>query len=170
MTKMKKPKSKPNDEHQQVIDKLCRMDLSDLQCLQQRIYEHNLEKKIETEVRKKIEEKIAEEIENNEKIKKNIELMRLEAEKRRANKKKELEKLLLIELENERQEELAYQEQRKALAANTKKIQEEKERQLKEQIRKFEDVFIKQESAFLKIIQSCNPEMAPPIDIFKKTT
>jgi len=168
MTKMKKPKSKQNDEHQQVIEKFSRMDLSDLQCFQQKINEQNLEKKIETEVRKKIEEKIAEDIENNEKIKKNIEMMRLEAEKRRANKKKELEKLLLIELENERQEELAYQEQRKALAANTKKIQEEKERQLKEQIRKFEDVFGKQESAFLKIIQSCNPEMAPSIDIFKK--
>ena len=167
-TKIKKLKSRPNEEHQQVINKFSRMDLSDLQSFQQKIYEQNLEKKIETEVRKKIEEKIAEEIENNEKIMKNIELMKLEAEKRHVNKRKELEKLLLIELEKERQEELAYQEQRKALAANTKKIQEEKERQLKEQIRKFEDVFIKQESAFLKIIQSCNPEMAPSIDIFKK--
>ncbi|XP_070501368.1 mRNA export factor Gle1 isoform X2 [Chironomus tepperi] len=164
-----KPKlNETNIEHQQVIDKISRMDLGDLQCIQQKILEKSIGKKIETEVRKKLEEKRDEEIHNYEKIKKNIEMMRLEAEKRHENKMKEFEKRLQIELEKERQKELVYQEQRKALADNTKKIQEEKEKKLKEQIRKFDDVFTKQEAAFLKIIQSCNPEMAPSLDVFKK--
>lgn len=162
----KKSTAKP--EHQQVIDKMSRMDLNDLQCFQHKFYEQSAERKIQSEVRKKLEEKRAEEIHNHEIIMKNIEMMRREAEIRHDVKRKELERKIQAEMEKERQKELIYQEQRKALAANTKKIQEEKERQLKDQIRKFEEVFIKQETALLKIIQSCNPEMAPSIDKLKK--
>ena len=165
--KVKKSPYKSND-HQQVVDKFSKMDLNDLKCFQQQIYDHGIEKNIEMQVRKKLEEKRLQELENHEKINNNLEKMKLEAEKRHAMKKKDQERQIQLALEKERQKELIYQEQRKALAANTKKIQEEKEKQLKEQIRKFDEVFGKQEAAFLSIIQACNLEMTPSIEIFKK--
>lgn len=163
-----KNKTPIENEQQQVVDKFSKMDINDLMCFKQQMFEQSREKMIENEIRKKLEEKRAEEMEKYAKIKSNIELMRLEAERKHQAKMQAFEEKIKIELEKERQKELVYQEQRKTLAANTKKIQEEKERQLRDQIKKFDDVFSKQEAAFVKIIQSCNPEMVQSLDSFKK--
>lgn len=164
----KSPYKSENSINQQVVEKFSRMDINDIKAFQQQIQDHNLDKKIELEVRKKLEVKRAEEMASYLKIKNSIELMRQEAEKRHQLKMQEFERQIQAELEKEKQNELVYQAQRKTLATNNKKIQEQKEKQLKEQVKRFEDVYCKQETAFTKIIQSCNPEMSSALDAFKK--
>lgn len=119
-------------------------------------------------MRKKLEEKRVEEIENYKRIQKNLEIMKLDAERKHKLKMEALENQIRSELEAEKQNELRYQQQRKELAANTRKIQEEKERKFKEQIITWENSFVRQEALFMKILQSCNPEMSSIVDSYDK--
>lgn len=142
------------------------MDINDLKYLQQQIHERQRDKQIEVEVRRKLEEKRREEIERYKLIQEKINDMRKDAELRHQLKIEELERKIEYELELENQKEKIYQEQRKELAVNARKKQEEIERQLQQQVRKYDEFFATQESQFIKLIQICNPEMGS-VDSYK---
>lgn len=128
-------------------------------------------RRIKTETLKILEEKRIKEAEHYKKIQIEIERMKLEAEKRHKAKMDVLEQKIRDELKIENDQEQIYLNQRRALAADSRKILEEQEKQLelmREQIRKLDEAFLKQESQFLKLLQSCSPDMTSVIDVYKK--
>lgn len=147
------------------------LDVSDLINMHDTIHQQSEARRIKTETLKMLEEKRIKETAHYKKIQIEIERMKLAAEKHHKAKMDELEQKIRDELKIENDNEQVYLDQRRALAANSRKILEEQEKQLeimREQIRKLDEAFLKQESQFLKLLQSCSSDMTAITDEYKK--
>lgn len=149
-----------------------RLDISGLRIMQSSILERSEERRINSETIKKLEEVfILKEEALHKKIQNEIQQMRVEAESRHKMRTEQLEKQIQNELKLEYEKEQQYLNQRRALAANSRKILEEQEKQLeilRENLRRLDETFSKQESIFIKTLQTCTPDMAAIIDNYKK--
>lgn len=140
----------------------------DLRALQQKFEQRDENKKLQEKVQKQLENRALKEEENYQKIQVALEEMKLEAERKTKERADALKRHIEEALKIEEQEELAYQKQRADLMMNSRKILEQQEKELRENLKRLDDHFGKLENAFNKIVQSCNPGMSQIIEIYKR--
>lgn len=141
---------------------------SDLRAMQQKIQWQNEERKLKEDVRKKMEERIQCEQEHYKRVQAMLDTMRIEAERKQRIKVEQLGRQIENALKIEEQNEMVYQEQRKELTKNRRKILEQQEKDLRDSLKKYEDMFNQIETNFNIIAQSCNPEMTQIVEAHKK--
>lgn len=118
-----------------------------------------------------LEERQLREKEKYQKIQNDLEKLRQDAERRHREKMESLERQIQHELKLENEREQQYLKQRSELAANSRKILEEQEKQLEQiraQIKKIGETFIKLEAIFLNTLQSCPNEMSEILNAYTK--
>lgn len=165
---LKTPVASPQiKEKSQKIEKTSPVTVADLQLLQQKMRQQSDDRKLKEDIRKKMEARIENEQMHYEKVKKMLESLQLETEKKHKAKLEKMEREIENVLRIEEQEEQAYQRQRAELAKNARKVLEQQERDLREKKEKHErdlktldENFGKLEGSFNKIVAACSPDMS----------
>lgn len=163
-TPVDSPQSKENSRK---IEKNSPVTMADLQLLQQKMRQQSDDRKMKEDIRKKMEARIENEQKHYEKVKKMLESLQIETEKKHKAKLEKMEREIENVLRIEEQEEQAYQRQRAELAKNARKVLEQQERDLREKkekherdLRTLDENFGKLEGSFNKIVAACSPEMS----------
>lgn len=139
-----------------------RLDISDIQYLKNKMCQQGLQRKINSETVKYLEERQKKEKELYRKVQDDLDKLKIDAEKRHREKMEALERQIQEELRIENEREQQYLRQRKELAANSRKILEEQEKQLqlmRVQMKKLDESFSAMDAEFLTTLQSCSPDM-----------
>lgn len=150
------------------VNKSSAITIGDLRALQQKYQQQIDDREIQEKVRKMLEARAQKDAENYRKIQDKLEKMKLDAEIKSKERKEALDRKIEASLKVLEQEEIAYQKQRADLMMNTRKILEQQENELKENLARLDDHFGKLENAFNKIVQTCNPGMSQIVEIYKR--
>lgn len=141
---------------------------NDLLALQRTFHFQNEERKLKEQVRKRMEERLFHERIHNERIQTALDTMKLESERKYKAKTEAFERQLEAALKLEEQDEMVYQNQRMELAKNTRKILEQQEKELRDNLKRLDDHFVKLESGFNRIVSQCDPDMSQIVDLYKQ--
>lgn len=141
---------------------------SDLKSMQLKLYQESEERQMRQKVRQQMEERKEKEQEHFRKVQRKLESMQLEAEKKHKEKMEELQKNIETALKLEEQEEQIYQNHRSELTKNARKVIEQQEKDLRENLKRHEDEFNKLESTFKQIASACNQDNSHAIELHKK--
>lgn len=157
-------KSKPHQR--QNIDKTASAE--DLHGLQRRLTLKVENQEIQTKVRNQLKLRAQKDCEFYRNLEADVEKMRLDTELKRRTRKEALDQKIEAVLKIEQQEELEYQQKRAELMLTSRKILEQQEKELRENLKQLNENFGKLEFAFNKIIQTCNPNMLQIVEIYKR--
>ena len=141
---------------------------SDLIAMQRKLKFQEEERRLNELIRKRMEERFIAEKIHNERIQKTIDTMKLEAERKHKAKMETIERQIEAVLKLEEQKEMVYQNQRLELTKNTRRIIEQKEKELRDNLKHLDDRFNKIEVGFYKMIAQCDPDMMPILNMYKK--
>lgn len=133
-----------------------------------KLYQESEDRKIREKVRKQLEEKKAKDQLHYQNVQQKLEIRRLEAEKEHKEKMEQLDRSIAAALKLDEQEEMKYQNHRLELTKNARKVIEQQEKDLRDNLKRHEDKFNKLESTFNQIAQACNQENLEIIDLYKK--
>jgi hypothetical protein len=141
------------------------MDLNDVKNFQQQMLQNSVKKRIDLDVQKKMAEKHLRDVRKYQEIRAVADEAIAKAERDYALKMQEFERQVEQEMEKENQLERSYQEQRMELAANTRKLQEEKERIML--IKKWDDTFTRQATVLARMLNAGSSEIES-LESYKK--
>jgi nucleoporin GLE1 len=148
--------------------KTSRITSSDLKAMQLKLYQESEDRKMREKVRKQMEDRIVKERDHYKQIQQKLEAMKLDAEEKHREKIQDLEKNIATALKLEEQEEMKYQNHRAELTKNARKVIEQQEKDLRDNLKRIEDKLNKLESTFNQLAQACNQENLPVIDLYRK--
>lgn len=145
-------------------------DLSDLKT---RLSQKSNERFIEQEVRKQLVARRQQETKEYERINARLEAKHQEVVMQHKLKMEILEQKIKEVLRIEDQKEREYQLQKQQLVSQARTIKEQREREqrnkeLNDNIRCYDEEFAKLEGSFIIIMQSCHPEMKSIVEMYKQ--
>lgn len=141
--------------------------INDYIALQQKFQQKVDDREIQEKVSKQLDVRAQKEAEYYRNIAISLEKMKLDVDIKNRERKEAFEKKVEASLKILEEEELAYQKQRADLMMNNRKILEQQEKELKENLGRLDDHFEKLENAFSKIIHTCSPGMSQIVEIYK---
>lgn len=156
-------------EHKNTQRNVTLVTADDLKAMQNRLHQKTEERKLQEKVRIQMELRNQREQELYKSLQLKIELMKLEAERKHVAKMEALERQIEAALKLDEKDESEYQKRRSDITNNNRKLlQEQQEKDLRENLRRLDEQFDKLEASFNKILQCCPPETAAITDMFKK--